>query len=326
MRRIEINANDEGQRLDKFVQKTVWGMPLSLVYKYIRLKRIKVNRKRAECSYRLKQGDVVEMYIPEEFHRQQSAPSDYLSVVPKVNVVYEDDNILICDKPAGVLVHAGDAGEHDADAISERETLLFHIKAYLVQKGEYAPEGENSFAPALCNRIDRNTGGLVIAAKNAPALRSMNEEIKNGGVTKKYLCAIHGRFDKKSDVLRAYLKKDPATKTVAVFDKKRPDSKEIVTEYRVEAYDPKHDLSLLEVTLHTGRTHQIRAHLAHVGHVILGDGKYGKNRQDRALGWEHQALYSYSISFKPTTSFFGYLRDVTVTAEKSRIGFIELFE
>lgn len=326
MRRIEINANDEGQRLDKFVQKTVWGMPLSLVYKYIRLKRIKVNRKRAEFSYRLKRGDIVEMYIPEEFHKEPDALSEYLSVAPKLRIAYEDENLLICDKPSGVLVHAGDAGEHDSDRISERETLLFHIKAYLAQKGEYDPGNENSFAPAMCNRIDRNTGGLVIAAKNAAALRGMNEEIKNGGVVKKYLCAVHGKFDKNTDILRAYLKKAPVTKRVSVFDRHVPDSKEIVTEYSVESYNHRLDLSLLEVTLHTGRTHQIRAHMAHVGHVILGDGKYGNNKQDRALGWSHQALYSYMLSFKPTTELFEYLRGTSVAAEMGNIRFVELFK
>lgn len=326
MRRIEINANDEGQRLDKFVQKTVWGMPLSLVYKYIRLKRIKVNRKRADFSYRLQIGDVVEMYIPEEFHRQPDALSEYLTVVPKLRIVYEDENLLICDKPFGVLVHAGDAKEHDADRISERETLLFQIKAYLAQKGEYDPGNENSFAPAMCNRIDRNTGGLVIAAKNASALRSMNEEIKNGGVSKRYLCAVHGKFDKKTDVLKAYLKKDSVTKTVRIFDKHVPDSKQIITEYIVRAYNRDKDLSLLEVILHTGRTHQIRAHLAHAGHMLLGEGKYGNNRQDRTLGWAHQALYSYKLSFSPTTDFYEYLRGTEFVAAKENIRFIELFK
>lgn len=312
--------------MDKFVQKTVWGMPLSLVYKYIRLKRIKVNRKRAGFSYRLQRGDVVEMYIPEEFHRSQTEASDYTSVVPKIRIAYEDENLLICDKPAGVLVHAGDAGEHDADAVSERETLLFHIKAYLVQSGVYDPGKENSFSPALCNRIDRNTGGLVIAAKNAPALRNMNEEIKRGGVTKKYLCAVHGSFVRKNAVLRAYLRKDPAAKSVSVSDALRPGYKEIVTGYRVMSYNRELDLSLLEVTLHTGRTHQIRAHMAHVGHVLLGDGKYGNNRKDRAMGWDHQALYSYSVAFDPTTDFFQYLHGVTVTAGLGDISFTSLFD
>ena len=325
MRRIEINANDEGQRLDKFVQKTVWGMPLSLVYKYIRLKRIKVNRRRAECSYRLVRGDVVEMYIPEEFSKKETDPAEFLNVQTELQIAYEDENIIICDKPVGMLVHTGDAGENDSDSAAERETLLFRIKAYLVQRGEYDPEAENSFAPALCNRIDRNTGGLVIAAKNASSLRAMNEEIKNGGVIKKYLCAAHGRFEKSSGVLKAFLLKDSVTKTVGVYDKYRRGTKEIITEYRVLDYNKKLDLSLLEIILHTGRTHQIRAHLAHEGHCLLGDGKYGDNKEDRRAGWDRQALYSYQIAFKPTTERFGYLSGKTVGAQYGGIRFLELF-
>ena len=326
MRRFEINANDEGQRLDKFVQKTVWGMPLSLVYKYIRLKRIKVNRRRAECSYRLERGDIVEMYIPEEFSKKQTDPDEYKNAGSDLCVVYEDDNIIICDKPVGMLVHTGDEGENAADGAAERETLLFRIKAYLVRNGEYDPSAENSFAPALCNRIDRNTGGLVIAAKNAPALRAMNEEIKNGGVIKKYLCAAHGEFGAPRGVLTAYLVKDPVKKTVSVSDKPRRGAKQIVTEYRVLDYNEKLDLSLLEIVLHTGRTHQIRAHLAHEGHCLLGDGKYGVNKDDRRAGWDRQALYSYKIEFDPTTDLFEYLRDKTAEADRANIRFLELFK
>ena len=326
MRQITVNANDEGQRLDKFVQKTVWGMPLSLVYKFIRTKRIKVNGKKSDHSYRLKLGDVVSMFIPDDFSRPEVSVNELYSSVPTLSVVYEDDNLLICDKPAGVLVHPGDEGEHDSDMISERGTLLFDIKCYLAQKGEYLPENENSFAPALCNRIDRNTGGLVISAKNAPALRNMNEEIKNGGVVKKYICAAHGKFPKEHDILRAYLIKDPALKKVRITDICSPGSKSVVTEYKVIDYNKELDLSLLEVTLHTGRTHQIRAHLAYEGHPLLGDGKYAENKADRAAGWNSQALYSYSLYFDPTTEFFAYLGGKEITAPYDSISFLNLFD
>lgn len=326
MRQISVNANDEGQRLDKFVQKTVWGMPLSLVYKFIRTKRIKVNGKKTDCSYRLSLGDVVSMYIPDDFSRPAVLSEEYYSVVPKLSVVYEDDDLLICDKPVGLLVHPGDDGDNDSELISERGTLLFNVKCYLAQNGEYTPENENSFAPALCNRIDRNTGGLVISAKKAPALRNMNEEIKNGGVVKKYLCAAHGRFSKEHEILRAYLIKDPASKKVRITETSIPDSKSVVTEYRVIGYNNELDLSLLEVTLHTGRTHQIRAHLAYIGHPLLGDGKYAENKADRALGWSTQALYSYSLRFDPTTEYFAYLAGKEITASKERISFLKLFD
>ena len=326
MLRFEINANDEGQRLDKFVQKTVWGMPLSLVYKYIRTKRIKVNRKRSVCSYKLKPGDVVEMFIPDEFTKPETDPKEYYNTEPDISIVYEDENILICDKPVGMLVHNGDVCEKNSDLISERETLLFRIKAYLVQNGQYDPETENSFSPSLCNRIDRNTGGLVIAAKNAPALRNMNTEIKSGGVIKEYYCVAHGKFHKKTDIFKAFLLKDPTSKTVRVLDEYHKGSKEIVTEYNVISYNGELDLSLLSIVLHTGRTHQIRAHLAHEGHCLLGDGKYGNNKDDRSHGWKTQALYSYGIKFKPTTVFYEYLNGVNVSADRSKIKFLELFQ
>ena len=326
MRHFIVNANDEGQRLDKFVQKTVWGMPLSLVYKFIRLKRIKVNGKKADFSYKLKIGDEVDMYIPDDFSRPTVLPDEYFHEKPSVNVVYEDDNILICDKPAGVLVHPGDEGENDTKILSEKGTLLFQIKSYLAQKNVYFPDNENSFSPALCNRIDRNTGGLVIAAKTAPALRLMNEEIKNGGVQKKYLCAVHGGFKKKHDILKAFLIKDSKSKKVTILEESIPGAKSVITEYSVLTFNDKLDLSLLEIVLHTGRTHQIRAHLAYIGHPLLGDGKYAKNKADRSMGWDHQALYSYKISFCPTTDYFRYLENRAVCADTTKIDFLRLFD
>lgn len=325
MRRIEINRNDGGQRLDKFVQKTVWGLPPSLMYKFIRTKKIKVNGKRAELSYRLVEGDVVDFFIPDEFFEKKTSENEYDRVKIDFDILYEDENIILCVKRPGVLVHPGDDGERHSGAVSERNTLLFKIKAYLYNKGEYVPQDENSFAPSLCNRIDRNTGGIVIAAKNAAALREMNAEIKYGGITKKYLCAVHGKMKSRHEILQAYLLKDSKTKTVHVSDVSKPGSKTIITEYAVISYDSVHDLSLLEVTLHTGRTHQIRAHMAHIGHVLLGDGKYGKNKTDRELGWDHQALYSYKLEFHPTTELFSYLDGKVFEADKSKIKFLKFF-
>lgn len=325
MRRITVNINDGGQRLDKFVQKTVWGLPPSLMYKFIRTKKIKVNGKRAELSYRLNEGDTVDFYIPDEFFDKKTADSDFSCARCDFDILYEDENILLCVKKPGMLVHAGDEDERNSGENTERNTLLYQIKAYLYRKGEYEPENENSFSPSLCNRIDRNTGGIVIAAKNAAALREMNEEIKNGGVTKKYLCAVHGRMEKNSDVLRAYLFKDAKTKRVYVSDTSKPGSKTIVTEYEVLAYNRKQDLTLAEVTLHTGRTHQIRAHFSYTGHPLLGDGKYGKNKNDRETGWKHQALYSYKLEFHPVTDYFSYLDRKTFEVDKKNIDFLKLF-
>lgn len=328
MREFIINSNDGGQRLDKYVSKTLRGLPPSLMYKFIRKKKIKVNGKRAEEKQILNAEDTVQMYIPEEFFedKKSDANTEEMSRIKvRLNIVYEDENIILCDKKPGLLSHTGDESENHSDESSERETLIYQIKAYLYQHGEYNPEAENSFAPALCNRIDRNTGGIVIAAKNAPALRAMNEMIKEGGVDKKYLCAAHGKFAQKTDVLRGFLFKNSKTKTVKVLKEKIQGSKEIITEYKALDYDKSHDLTLLEVTLHTGRTHQIRAHMASIGHPLLGEGKYAQNKTDRNLGWTHQALYSYKIAFDVKEGELAYLDKKEFTVNLENVRFLRFF-
>ena len=176
--------------------------------------------------------------------------------------------ILLVDKQPGLIVHSDDS--------EEVNTLIGHIKAYLYRKGEYDPASEQSFAPALCNRIDRNTGGIVIAAKNAASLRVMNEKIRADDLSKYYLCAVHGHMDKSADTLTGYLKKDSDNNIVNITREARPGYKQIVTKYRVVA--ERNGLSLLEVELVTGRTHQIRVHLAWLGHPVLGDALYGGAR------------------------------------------------
>ena len=288
MRSFVINKNDSGQRLDKFVTKSVGGLPQSLMYKFIRTKKIKLNKKRAEPSVILNEGDLVEMYIKDAFFESPEADTEALfDITPKLDILYEDENIILLNKRPGVLVHEDEEGRDN--------TLLMHLKAYLVSKGEYDPSSEASFAPALCNRIDRNTGGIVIGAKNAAALREMNAMIRDGKVSKYYLCAVHGIMPKKEDILKAYLKKDSRTNTVDISDRQKPGYREIVTGYMV--LSEKRDRSLLEVRLYTGRTHQIRAHLSHIGHPLVGDGKYGQNRDDRRRGYKYQALYSYKVAF-----------------------------
>ena len=316
MQILTIKKNDAGQRLDKFLSKAVKGLPTSLMYKYIRTKKIKVNRRRCEQKYILQEGDEIQLFIRDEFFDSPEKDSGALSrIVPKLDIAYEDDNIILCNKRPGVLVHEDDDGRDN--------TLIMHIKAYLYQKGEYDPADEQSFAPALCNRIDRNTGGIVIAAKNAEALRTMNEKIKNDEISKFYLCAVHGRLPRKSDTLTAYLKKNSATNTVAISDKERDGYKNIITKYKVISECK--DTSLLEIELVTGRTHQIRAHMAHVGHSLLGDGKYGVNREDKADGYKYQALYSYRLvfSFKDESGALGYLSGKQVAIAPEDIWFLE---
>lgn len=273
---------------------------MSLLYKYIRTKKIKVNRARTQPNYMLCEGDEILLFIREEFFASPEEDCGaLLRIVPKLDIVYEDENIMLLNKRPGVLVHE--------DTAAKENTLIMHVQAYLAQKGEYDPKSEQSFAPALCNRIDRNTGGIVIAAKNAEALRVMNEKIRNDELSKRYLCAVHGTFRQKSETLHGWLRKNSAENMVDVSDTKKPGYKEIITKYRV--LQQKNDSALLEVELVTGRTHQIRAHLSHIGHPLLGDGKYGVNRKDREKGYKYQALYAYRLEFRfeDTDNVLGYL-------------------
>ena len=327
MREFTINANDAGQRLDKFILKTVKGMPISLMYKAIRTKKIKVNRKRAEQKQMLNLGDTVQMFLSEDLFSNKITDNELLTIKPQIDIVYEDENVLICDKAPGILVHSGDGdGKTSGDGdIKDRNTLIYHIQAYLVQKGEYKPNEENSFAPALCNRIDRNTGGMVISAKNAPSLRAVNERIKNNEITKKYLCVVHGRLPKKTDTLCDFLIKDQRGNLVKVLKKQVNGAKEIITKYTELEYNKSKDISLVEIELVTGRTHQIRAHMASIGHALLGDGKYGKIELDKKLGYKHQALYSYKLLFKKKNDEISALNNKEIVVNSSNVYFLREF-
>lgn len=316
MKQLSVGKNDEGQRLDRFVSKAVPLLPDSLLHKYIRLKRIKLNGKAAKEDARLQFGDEISLYIADEFFETPSEENAWRKISkPRLDILYEDENILLADKKPGVLCHS--AGKWDYN------TLIANIQAYLAGKGEWNSRDENAFAPALCNRIDRNTGGIVIAAKNAETLRILNQKIKDREIEKYYLCAVHGKPHPAEGRLEGYLFKDAAKNQVYVKKQSQPGAKTAVTEYRT--LKTKGALSLVECRLLTGRTHQIRAQMADAGWPLLGDGKYGKERVNHAYGEKGQNLYSYKLEFTfPTDAgILEYLRGRVFQAEN--VPFVEKY-
>ena len=276
----------DGRRLDALLGELTHGLPQPLLYKFLRKGRVRVNGKRiSQPGYRLQAGDRLECYLNDEFFQRPSPENAYLRVKPRFQVVYEDENILLADKYPGLLV------------LPDREegvnTLEAQIQRYLYDRGEYRP-GE-TFPPALCNRIDRWTGGIVIAAKNQPALEEMLERIRLRQVQKTYWCVVLGHLPRREGTLTGYLFKDSKKSRVYVGDSPRPGAKQAVTHYRVLRAN--RELSLVEARLVTGRTHQIRAQFAAAGHPLLGDGKYGREPVNRRYHQSYQALYSREVTF-----------------------------
>lgn len=286
MKSFTVGKNDEGQRLDKFLSKAIPNLPKSLMYKYIRTKKIKLNGKKADISTRLVAGDIIEAYIKDEFFAQ-SPKLDFTHAPTDISVVYEDENIILVDKEPGLLCHS--------DKSEQVNTLINRIQHYLYTKGEYNPAQETSFRPALANRIDRNTGGIVIAAKNAAALRILCEKIRGREIRKWYLAAVHGIPENTQDTLKGFLQKNAQKNKVFLQSRKTDENKDILTRYRL--IKTKNNISLIEVELITGRPHQIRAHMASIGHPLLGDQKYGKGSDGTKLDLKYQALYSYRLKF-----------------------------
>ncbi len=301
MKEFKIGANDAGQRLDRFISKCIPLLPSSMTQKYIRLKRFKLNGMRAQRDTRLQEGDILSCYINDEFFETPSEENAYLTIDrPKLKIVYEDENIMLLDKPVGMVCHA--------DENEQIYTLINHVLAYLYQKREFRPQAENAFTPALCNRIDRNTAGIVIAAKNAEALRILNDKIKERELSKFYLCVCIGTLFPQSGRIECFLRKDEKENKVRVYHHPVPDGRSAITLYETQRTNEMY--SLVEVELLTGRTHQIRATFADIGHPLLGDGKYGSGAHNRKSGETHQLLYSYRLrfDFKSDAGCLNYLK------------------
>ena len=295
MKRIIAGQNDAGQRLDKFLAKLLKDAPMSAIYKWIRKKRVKINGKKQEISYIINNGDVLELYINDEFF---DCEEKEVKESKPLTVVYEDENILVADKPSGISAH-GEAG-----------SLLERIQYYLYKKGEYDPKNEHTFSPSLCNRVDKNTSGLVIAAKNAAALRIINEKLKNREIDKFYIAKIEGEISPKSGRIEGYTLKNELERKVYFFREMQKGAKPCLTLYKSIAE------GLVEVQLITGRTHQIRASFAYLGHPLVGDVKYGAKKDQRR---DFQMLKAYKIvfDFKTPAGELEYLKGKTIETDKN---------
>lgn len=304
MRELTVNENDAGQRLDKFLSKKFKSMPKSLMYKYIRLKCIKLNSKKCKIDQILAPGDVLTFYIKDEFFKEEPKSYDFLKAPVKLGIVYEDENIILADKPQGLLVHP--------DKEYHFDSLIARIKHYLYDKGEYNPQNENSFSPATVNRIDRNTGGIVIAAKNSEVLKALNALMRERKIKKYYLCLCEGSLKQKEGIVRSGIIKNEKSNKVKKVAQNKENSKNAVTKYRV--IDENGAYSLVECELLTGRTHQIRVHMASLGNPLAGDTKYGGSPL-KAHGNIGQALYSYKVIFTQTQGTVAeYLNNKEFTA------------
>ncbi len=300
---IIIKQNDAGQRLDKFCAKYMPAMPKNMLYKLIRQKDIRYNRKRCHGNEILKEGDMLHIYAKEEFFlkKGKKAERSFSSCQP-LSILLEDENFLFLYKKAGQDVHSG--------GNLQTPSLIEQVQEYLIQKGDYSPAEEQSFTPALCNRIDRNTEGLVIAAKNAAALREMNKAIQLHQVKKLYLAVTSQPLPQIKDCCIAWLNKNASSNQVKISAVPKPSPwVKIMTEYQVIAQHGRKQLVL--ITLHTGRSHQIRAHLAFLGAPLLGDPKYGDGSGTESM----QCLCAYTLDFTDVTSpLLAYLKAQKIQA------------
>lgn len=299
--KIDIGNNEAGQRLDKFIRKWLKDVPLSAIYKGIRTGNIKVNGKKTKEKYFLLEGDIIETFDvssqvkKERFIRYENN---------HIKITYEDENMVLVEKWPGVLVHS--------DKKAGEPTLTDYMLTYLHDKGDYLPEKEVTFTPAPCNRLDRNTSGIVIFGKNFESLKLLNEMIRERKIEKYYLALVKGRITDGN--YEAFIYKDEGENISKVFEKRMPNTKRI--EMKVKTIQSCGTFSLVELDLVTGRSHQLRAHLSYLGNPIIGDSKYGENKLNsffiNKYGLNYQFLYAYKVIFKNCPDKLSYLENKTI--------------
>ena len=298
MQEIIVTANEAGQRFDKLLAKYLNQAPKSFVYKMLRKKNIVLNGKKATGSEKLAVGDSVKLFLADETI-QKFSKTEIVKTNVNLDIVYEDEHILLINKPVGML---------SQKAETKDESLVEHIISYMLNTGQLTETDLRSFKPSICNRLDRNTSGLVVAGKSLLGLQTMGELIKSRSIKKYYRCLVLGEI-KKREYIKGYLTKDEITNKVCILAKREEGAMQIET-----AYEPiwsNGEITLLEVHLITGRTHQIRAHLSSISHPIIGDYKYGdRNINDEykeKYGLTSQLLHAFRLELPELEEPFSYV-------------------
>mgnify|MGYP000982292999 CR=1 FL=1 len=295
MIRITIGENEAEQRLDRFLRKYMKDSSLAEIYKMIRKKHVKVNGKGAKENYRLKFGDILEIGGSFNAEKPSVKPSD-----KEFGIIYEDDNLLIVDKPSGLIVHP--------DSSHSENTLVDQVVYYLYQNGSYHPENETTFKPSPVNRLDLNTGGLVMFAKNYISLQNLSGIVRDRALNKYYICVVKGTVDCEKDIKAYIVKDDKQNKAVISYE---PADKSKAIHTKIKPLSHNEGFTLLEIELVTGRSHQIRAQLSNLGKPIIGDIKYGDSKANayfrQKYGLKSQLLYAYKIQFEEVSGNLDYL-------------------
>lgn len=307
MQSIKINHNEAGQRLDKLLAKYLNKAPKSFLYKMLRKKNITLNGKRADGSEKLQLNDEVKLFLADDTIEKFSELIVNKVSSNKLDIIYENENVLIINKPSGMLSQKA----KDTDV-----SLNEYIISYMLERNIITENELKSFKPSICNRLDRNTSGIVIAGKTLVGLQKMSELLRDRNLDKYYRCIVNGIIKDKK-LIDGWLYKDEKTNKVAILEKERKDASYIRTEYTPIAYGSQ--LTLLEVKLLTGRSHQIRAHLASIGHSILGDYKYGNklvnDSYKEKYRVESQLLHSYRLELPKLEAPFEDMSEMIITAK-----------